>query len=241
MSATCSAARSGRAGSIRPASSLLRVISDREWPRRSCRSRASRSRSSLAASWATVARASRSSTVVRTSCRTPDIAKPPSSAGITREVTKSRPSSVHRPVTVIAATATRISRPGEARRQRRPGRHRRVHEQDQPGRVQRRREQEREGEHEGQRRVDRPRVERPAGVPEDQAQVDRDERGQPQPAEHVHPRRVRAAEDVAQRGAQEGEPDADPHQLHQGLAGLLRWLPDGREGLRTHAFSVSLR
>ena len=62
MSATCWAAWSGWSGSIRPASSLLRVISEREWPSRSCRSRASRSRSSLAASWATVARASRSST-----------------------------------------------------------------------------------------------------------------------------------------------------------------------------------
>lgn len=117
MSATCRAARSGWSGSIRPASSLLRVITDREWPSRSCRSRASRSRSSLAARWATVARASRNAIVVRMSSRTPVMAKPPSSAGTSSPHSRSLPPGTANAAAVISAHA-----PGTDQRDSREGR-----------------------------------------------------------------------------------------------------------------------
>ena len=81
---SCTRSRSGLAGSrdsSRAASSDLRVIIDSDWPVRSCMSRASRSRSSLAASWTTSARARRSSTVRAKCCRSPIMANPMNTTG----------------------------------------------------------------------------------------------------------------------------------------------------------------
>ena len=63
------------------ASSDFSVIIDRDWPVRSCMSRASRSRSELAASLATVPRASASSCMSSICSRNPIMAAPMSKTG----------------------------------------------------------------------------------------------------------------------------------------------------------------
>jgi hypothetical protein len=64
------------------ASSDFSVIIDRDWPVRSCMSRASRSLSSLVASLATVSRAWASSRIKVSCIRNPIIARPMSRTGI---------------------------------------------------------------------------------------------------------------------------------------------------------------